>query len=154
MGADTPGRSAELGLDEGFALVAELEGEEVAALVEGAKEEFVSFPQLLRQELALRQPHELAFVAVGERAGELRAGEEVHVLDVQVKRCMYSTPHSSDTNVTSPRKRGSSMVSPVSSFTSRIAHSSGLSPYSNFPPTPIHLSPFSSCCFLVRWRMR
>ena len=54
---------------------------------------------------------------------------------VQVKRCMYSTPHSSDTNVTSPRKRGSSMVSPVSSFTSRIAHSSGLSPYSNFPPS-------------------
>ena len=74
-------RSAELGLDEGFALVAELEGEEVAALVEGAEEELVPFPQLLRQELALRKPHELAFVAVGERAGELRAGEEVHVFD-------------------------------------------------------------------------
>ena len=74
-------RSTELRLDEGFAFVAELEGEEVAALVEGAEEELVPFPQLLRQELALRQPHELAFVAVGERAGELRAGEEVHVLD-------------------------------------------------------------------------
>ena len=49
MGADTPDGSAELGLDEGFAFVAELEGEEVAALVEGAKEEFVPFPQLLRK---------------------------------------------------------------------------------------------------------
>ena len=57
MWADTPGGSAELGLDEGFALVAELEGEEVAALVEGAEEELVPFPQLLRQELALRQPN-------------------------------------------------------------------------------------------------
>ena len=81
MWADTPYGSTELRLDEGFALVAELEGEEVAALVEGAEEELVPFPQLLRQELALRKPHELAFVAVGERAGELRAGEEVHVLD-------------------------------------------------------------------------
>ena len=42
-------RSAELRLDEDFALVAELEGEEVAALVEGAKEDFVPFPQLLRK---------------------------------------------------------------------------------------------------------
>ena len=74
-------RSAEPGLDEGFALVAELEGEEVAALVEGAEKKFVPFPQLLGQELAFRQPHEFAFVAVGERAGEARAGKEMHVLD-------------------------------------------------------------------------
>ena len=49
MWADTPDGSAEPGLDECFALVAELEGEEVAALVEGAKEDFVPFPQLLRK---------------------------------------------------------------------------------------------------------
>ena len=42
-------RSTELRLDEGFAFVAELEGEEVAALVEGAEEELVPFPQLLRK---------------------------------------------------------------------------------------------------------
>ena len=57
MGADTPVGSAELRFDEGFAFVAEFEGEEVAALVEGAEEELVPFPQLLRQELALRQPN-------------------------------------------------------------------------------------------------
>ena len=57
MWADTPNGSVELGLDEGFALVAELEGEEVAALVEGAEEDFVPFPQFLRQELALRKPN-------------------------------------------------------------------------------------------------
>ena len=91
MGADTPVGSAEPGLDECFALVAELECEEVAALVEGAKEEFVPFPQLLRQELALRKPHELAFVAVGERARELRAGEEVHVFDAHAMNCPYSS---------------------------------------------------------------
>ena len=74
-------RSAELRLDEDFALVTELEREEVAALVEGAEEELVPFPQLLGQELALRQPHKFALVAVRQGAGELRAGEQVHVLD-------------------------------------------------------------------------
>ena len=72
-------RSTELRFDEGFALVAELEGEEVAALVEGLEEEFVPFPHLLREQFGLGQPHEFAFVAVGERAGELRAGEEMDV---------------------------------------------------------------------------
>ena len=40
-------RSAELGFDEGFAFVAELEGEEVAALVKGAEEELVPFPSFI-----------------------------------------------------------------------------------------------------------
>ena len=39
--------SAELGFDEGFALVAELEGEEVAALVKGAEDELVPFPSFI-----------------------------------------------------------------------------------------------------------
>ena len=74
--ARAPARlSAELGFDEGFAFVAELEGEEVAALVKGAEEELVPFPHLLREQFGLGQPHEFAFVAVGERAGEVRASE-------------------------------------------------------------------------------
>ena len=54
-GADTPVGSAEPGLDEGFAFVAELEGEEVAALVEGAKEDFVPFTQFLRRTRAFEK---------------------------------------------------------------------------------------------------
>ena len=53
-------KSAELGFDERFALVAELEGEEVVALVKRAEKEPVPFPQLLRQQFALRQPNEIA----------------------------------------------------------------------------------------------
>ena len=46
--ARAPARlSAELGFDEGFAFVAELEGEEVAALVKGAEEELVPFPSFI-----------------------------------------------------------------------------------------------------------
>jgi ABC-2 type transport system permease protein len=41
-------------------------------------------------------------------------------------------------------------VYPVSSFTSRRRHSSGLSPCSKCPPTPIHLSLFTSFSFTVR----
>ena len=71
--------SAEFGFNEVFAFVAELEGEEVVSLVKGLEEESVPFPHFLREQFGLGQPHKFAFVAVGERAGELRAGEEMHV---------------------------------------------------------------------------
>ena len=73
------GGSAECVFNEVFAFVAELEGEEVVSLVKGLEEESVPFSHLLREQFGLGQPHELAFVAIGERAGELRAGEEMHV---------------------------------------------------------------------------
>ena len=72
----------------------------------------------------------------------------------EVKRCIYSVGHTSDTNVTSPRYRQSVSIRPVSSRTSRSRQSSGLSPSSHLPPTPIHLPSFSSLAFLVRCSIR
>ena len=52
-------------------------------------------------------------------------------------------------NVTIPLKENEFKTSPVSSFTSRSKQSSGLSPASKCPPTPIHLSWFISFFFVT-----
>ena len=56
----------------------------------------------------------------------------------------------SDKKVTIPQNRKEVGIRPVSSITSRNIQSSGLSPCSKCPPTPIHLSLFTSFFFTTR----
>ncbi len=44
-------------------------------------------------------------------------------------------------------------VNPLSSRTSRMAQASGVSPGSNFPPSPFHFPMWMSPSFLFRWSM-
>lgn len=73
---------------------------------------------------------------------------------VAVYRHIYSAGSSSERKVTIPLKRYSVSVRPVSSFTSRKRQSSGLSPASKCPPTPIHLSWLMSFFLVTRCSIR
>ena len=80
--AQTEGREA-LRVDDlrkPFAFIAQLHHEELLALVKRLQEKSVPFPQVLRQQFPLVEPHEFALVAVDERSAPLRRRVEVHVL--------------------------------------------------------------------------
>jgi hypothetical protein len=53
-------------------------------------------------------------------------------------------------NRSKPQSFGLRMDNPDSSYTSRITHSSGVSPASNLPPSPFHLPSWISLSFLLR----
>ena len=84
------------------------------------------------------------------RIPSLQSSSRVPVKASAVYRHIYSVGLPSAENVTIPRNLQDVRISPVSSFTSLSRHSSGLSPGSKCPPTPIHLPSLMSCSFFIR----
>ena len=72
---------------------------------------------------------------------------------VKTKAIQSSMP-SNMGKVRMPLSWGFWMVRPDSSLTSRMMHSSGVSPGSNLPPKPFHLPSCMSFSFLMRCNMR